>query len=175
MKICGIDNGAGLAGKKQHNNLWRILKQTCLVSSLSVYHYVVRSPSSCGLCCVVLTPLLCISALPLPCSCFQFRMRKLKPAGTLQHPITTCITSVREKLKLPSHLAWLEGHGDLAYVMEGGYGKSGWLRLQWATSPDCVTAGVQHLLGKATTEQLWRVSDLPEEGRSREMHDNTVI
>ena len=64
--------------------------------------------------------------------------------------------------------------------------KSWWLRLQWATSPDCVTAGDQHPLGRATEEQLCRVSaDSPggEEGRrrkkrrrrSRERLDNTAI
>lgn len=40
----------------------------------------------------------------------------------------------------------------------GGYWKSWWLRLQWATSPDRVTAGDQHPSGEATEAQLWRVS-----------------
>lgn len=33
-----------------------------------------------------------------------------------------------------------------------------WLRLQWATSPDCVTAGDQNPLGSTTEEQLCQVS-----------------
>lgn len=46
--------------------------------------------------------------------------------------------------------------------------KSWWLRLQWATSPDCVTAGDQHPLGSATEEQLCRVSADSPGGRGEE-------
>lgn len=117
--------------------------------------------------------------------------QRTEPAGTLRHRITACITSVREKLKPPSHLARLGGDGLWHVWGEeggewGGTGgvmwKSWWLRLQWATSPDCVTAGDQHPLGRATEEQLCRVSaDSPggeekkRRRRSRERLDNTAI
>lgn len=164
---------------------------TCLVSSLSVYHYVERTAASCGLSCVAFAPLLRISALPLlrcrfptksflsPSSCSQFRTRELKeqPAGTLRHRIIACITSVREKLNPPSHLARLGGDwlwhvwGRGVYGKVGGSGCSG-------PPAQTVTAGDQHPLAalqRRSCAEFQLIHQEAEGRRSRERLGNTAV
>lgn len=97
-----------------------------------------------------------------PAAAFNSQPENL--AGSSRNITAPCYICEGEKLKLPSHLAWLErgsgcgmcdgGGGDGAG--RGGHRKSYWLGLHRATSPECVTAaGAQHPLGRATEEQLW--------------------
>lgn len=97
----------------------------------------------------IFTPLLHISALPL-LSC-QFPTKSHHPAaasnsepenwasGNITAPCYNCVTSVREKLKPPSHLVWLRDDG-FEPVWWGAW-KSWWVMFQSSSDSGAANRG----------------------------------
>lgn len=97
---------------------------------------------------------------PVALQLLPIQAQRAEPAGALQHSVTACITSVRQKLKPPSHLAPLDGkeprhvwwRGGAEEV--GGSGCSGPPGRAVRLPDDSYCS-----LGRATEEQLWRAAE----------------